>query len=146
MYKSYFQVASMVVLSLLVLLVYQYRAHAEEVDPTPAPTPAEGTVQVQDQQLVGIQETLDAILEQLAEEPAEDAPAAEVPDYSGQLTRIESTLSKVEQNTQPSTPETAQSAFEKPFAEYSVVEVLVLLFVVGVVAVAFFKFAWKGWF
>lgn len=146
MYKYYVQIGALFLVLLGTLVAFQTNAFADEVEQTEPSAPVDSTVQVHDAQLESIQATLDAILEQLTAEPSTDEQALDSPDYTAQLSEIENTLSKVEQNTQPATPETAQSAFEKPFSEYSVVEVLVLLLVVGVVAVAFCKFAWKGCF
>lgn len=145
MFKYYIQIAALFLVLLGTLVAFQTRAFADEAEPA-EPAPVVDAVQVHDTQLESIQATLDAILEQLTVEPSTDEQTPDSPDYTAQLSEIENTLSKVEQNTQPATPETAQSAFEKPFAEYSVVEVLALLLVVGVVAVMFLKFAWKGWF
>lgn len=68
-----------------------------------------------------------------------EAPAEEVPavDYTAKLDALQTTLNTIQQNTQPATPETAQSAFEKPFEDYSVSEViltiLAIMFVFAIV-------------
>ena len=68
-----------------------------------------------------------------------EAPAEEVPvvDYTAKLDALQTALNTIQQNTQPATPETAQSAFEKPFESYSVSEViltiLAIMFVFAIV-------------
>lgn len=146
MYKYYVQIGALFLVLLGTLVAFQTNAFAEEAEQT-EPVPTLDTVQVHDAQLESIQATLDAILEQLTAEPSTDEQAPGSPDYTAQLSEIENTLSKVEQNTQPATPETAQNAFEKPFEEYNVQEVVsVVLF--SVVIVVFLcvlvKYALRG--
>lgn len=133
MYKYYVQIGAFFLVLLGTLVAFQTNAFAEEAEQT-EPVPTVDAVQVHDAQLESIQATLDAILEQLTAEPSTDEQAPGSPDYTAQLSEIENTLSKVEQNTQPATPETAQNAFEKPFEEYTVQEVVsVVLFSVVIV-------------
>lgn len=146
MYKYYVQIGALFLVLLGTLVAFQTNAFAEEAEQT-EPVPTLDAVQVHDAQLESIQATLDAILEQLTAEPSTDEQAPGSPDYTAQLSEIENTLSKVEQNTQPATPETAQNAFEKPFEEYNVQEVVsVVLF--SVVIVVFLcvlvKYALRG--
>ena len=146
MYKYYVQIGALFLVLLGTLVAFQTNAFAEEAEQT-EPASAVDAVQVYDAQLESIQATLDAILEQLTAEPSTDEQAPGSPDYTAQLSEIENTLSKVEQNTQPATPETAQNAFEKPFEEYTVQEVVsVVLF--SVVIVVFLcvlvKYALRG--
>lgn len=146
MYKYYVQIGALFLVLLGTLVAFQTNAFAEEAEQT-EPASAVDAVQVYDAQLESIQATLDAILEQLTAEPSTDEQAPDSPDYTAQLSEIENTLSKVEQNTQPATPETAQNAFEKPFEEYTVQEVVsVVLF--SVVIVVFLcvlvKYALRG--
>lgn len=146
MYKYYVQIGALFLVLLGTLVAFQTNAFAEEAEQT-EPASAVDAVQVYDAQLESIQATLDAILEQLTAEPSMDEQAPDSPDYTAQLFEIENTLSKVEQNTQPATPETAQNAFEKPFEEYTVQEVVsVVLF--SVVIVVFLcvlvKYALRG--
>lgn len=146
MYKYYVQIGALFLVLLGTLVAFQTNAFAEEAEQTVS-VPTLDAVQVHDAQLESIQATLDAILEQLTAEPSTDEQAPGSPDYTAQLSEIENTLSKVEQNTQPATPETAQNAFEKPFEEYTVQEVVsVVLF--SVVIVVFLcvlvKYALRG--
>ena len=107
----------------------------------PAPA-ADSTVSVHDDavsaKLDAMQETLDSIATALA--PAEDAEnqleAASEPtpapvDYSAQLETITAQLADLQKAVQPATPESAEPAFQKPFNEYSVSEVLLLVLVAG---------------
>lgn len=111
-------------------------AHAE----TP-PVSEPATVLVNDPavsaKLDNLQQTLDVIAAALAPQEDEDAepePTPEpAPDYTAQLTKIESALAKIDENTTPVTPETPVPAFDKPFEEYSTTEVLLLC--IGVVIV-----------
>lgn len=146
MYKYYVQIGAIFLVLLGTLVAFQTNAFAEEAEQT-EPAPTVDAVQVYDAQLESIQATLDAILEHLTAEPSTDEQTPDSPDYTAQLSEIENTLSKVEQNTQPATPETAQNAFEKPFEEYTVQEVVsVVLF--SVVIVVFLcvlvKYALRG--
>lgn len=146
MYKYYVQIGALFLVLLGTLVAFQTNAFAEESEQT-EPASVVDVVQVYDAQLESIQATLDAILEQLTVEPSTDEQTPDSPDYTAQLSEIENTLSKVEQNTQPATPETAQNAFEKPFEEYTVQEVVsVVLF--SVVIVVFLcvlvKYALRG--
>lgn len=146
MYKYYVQIGALFLVLLGTLVAFQTNAFAEEAEQT-EPASAVDAVQVYDAQLESIQATLDAILEHLTAEPSRDEQTPDSPDYTAQLSEIENTLSKVEQNTQPATPETAQNAFEKPFEEYTVQEVVsVVLF--SVVIVVFLcvlvKYALRG--
>lgn len=128
MYKYYMQIGAIFLVFLGVLLAFRTNVLAEEVEQIESSEFVDSTVQVYDAQLEGIQATLDAILECLTAEPTEEGQTSDSPDYTAQLSEIENTLSKVEQNTQPSTPETAQNAFEKPFEEYTVQEVVSVVF------------------
>ena len=147
MYKYYVQIGALFLVLLGTLVAFQTNAFADEVEQTEPSAPVDSTVQVHDAQLESIQATLDAILEQLTAEPSTDEQAPDSPDYTAQLSEIENTLSKVEQNTQPATPETAQNAFEKPFEEYTVQEVVsVVLFSVVIVVFLYVlvKYALRG--
>lgn len=146
MYKYYVQIGALFLVLLGTLVAFQTNAFAEEAEQT-EPASAVDAVQVYDAQLESIQATLDAILEQLTAEPSTDEQAPDSPDYTAQLSEIENTLSKVEQNTQPATPETAQNAFEKPFEEYNVQEIVsVVLFSVAIVVFlcVLVKYALRG--
>lgn len=110
-------------------------AHAEDPVVT---DPAPGVVYVNDMELYSrlevMQQTLDRIAVAMEDtEPEETSTPETAPDYSEQLGKIDSTLSKIEINTAPATPETPVSAFDKPFTEYTTTEALLLC--LGVVAV-----------
>lgn len=105
----------------------------------PAPA-ADSTVSVHDDtvsaKLDAMQETLDNIAIALA--PVEDTenqieaetePTPAPVDYSAQLETITAQLAELQQAVQTATPETAEPAFQKPFNDYSVSEVLLLVLV-----------------
>ncbi len=119
------------------------RAFAEEVIPSDDSSVTEPTIDSGD--LAGIQSSLDKIIEILSpsEELPEETPA---PDYTEQLQQIETTLSNIEQNTQPEEPVPVVSAFAKPFEEYSVLETLVLLLLLVISVYGFIKIFVKGWY
>lgn len=104
----------------------------EEIEYNPE-TVSSGSVEVYspdvNARLDAMQETLDAIAAALVpQEVTEEQPVSPDP-YSVQLETIENTLSKIQEQMAPATPETAEPvlAFEKPFAEYSTSEVLLLV-------------------
>ena len=114
---------------------FAYGALAEDVEDSEylPETVSSGAVEVYspdvNARLDAIQETLDTIVAALApQEVTEEQPLTPDP-YSVQLETIENTLSKIQEQTAPATPETAEPvlAFEKPFAEYSISEVLLLV-------------------
>lgn len=135
--KSYNDLVFSVFLVLVVILSFPFSlgAFAEDVDDSEyiPETVSSGSVEVYspdvNARLDAMQETLDAIAAALApQEVSEEQPVNSDP-YSVQLETIENTLSKIQEQTAPATPETAEPvlAFEKPFAEYSTSEVLLLV-------------------
>ena len=60
---------------------------------------------------------------------AETEPTPAPVDYSAQLETITAQLAELQQAVQTATPETAEPAFQKPFNDYSVSEVLLLVLV-----------------
>lgn len=145
-----------VVILLLVLLsaVFTLNIHAEEYTP-PAEESAQEepheTVQVQGVQtydptlyekLDALQESLNTLIDLMtpAETGTEDAQSDDlVQDYTAQLETISGQLVDLRTAAEMATAETAQpAAFEKPFADYSVEEVLLLVLaavVVGAIVV-----------
>lgn len=135
--KSYNDLVFSVFLVLVVILSVPFSlgAFAEDVDDSEyiPETVSSGSVEVYspdvNARLDAMQETLDSIAAALApQEITEEQPLT--PDsYSVQLETIENTLSKIQEQTAPATPETADSvlAFDKPFTEYSISEVLLLV-------------------
>ena len=103
-------------------------------EPTPAPVPV--TINPDDlaQALAQAMATSEPDPDATEEPPAE--PAA---DYNERLSNIETTLSIIAENTQPATPETAFSAFEKPFDDYSPVEVIMCIGLVVLLAYVVIK-------
>lgn len=144
------------VILLLVLLsaVFSLNTQAEEYTP-PAEESAQEepheTVQVQGVQtydptlyekLDTLQESLNTLIDLMtpAETGTEDAQSGElVQDYTAQLETISGQLVDLRTAAEMATAETAQpAAFEKPFADYSVEEVLLLVLaavVVGAIVV-----------
>ena len=136
------------VILLLVLLsaVFTLNTHAEEYTP-PAEESAQEepheTVQVQGVQTYDpLQESLKTLIDLMtpAETGTEDAQSGElVQDYTAQLETISGQLVDLRTAAEMATAETAQpAAFEKPFADYSVEEVLLLVLaavVVGAIVV-----------
>lgn len=144
------------VILLLVLLsaVFTLNTHAGEYTP-PAEESAQEepheTVQVQGVQtydptlyekLDTLQESLNTLIDLMtpAETGTEDAQSGElVQDYTAQLETISGQLVDLRTAAEMATAETAQpAAFEKPFADYSVEEVLLLVLaavVVGAIVV-----------
>ena len=141
------------VILLLVLLsaVFTLNTHAEEYTP-PAEESAQEepheTVQVQGVQTYDptlyetLQESLNTLIDLMtpAETGTEDAQSGErVQDYTAQLETISGQLVDLRAAAEMATAETAQpAAFEKPFADYSVEEVLLLVLaavVVGAIVV-----------
>ena len=144
------------VILLLVLLsaAFTLNTHAEEYTP-PAEESAQEepheTVQVQGVQtydptlyekLDTLQESLNTLIDIMtpAETGTEDAQSGEmVQDYTAQLETISGQLVDLRTAAEMATSETAQpAAFEKPFADYSVEEVLLLVLaavVVGAIVV-----------
>lgn len=145
------------VILLLVLLsaVFTLNTHAEEYTTSPAEESAQEepheTVQVQGVQtydptlyekLDTLQESLNTLIDLMtpAETGTEDAQSGElVQDYTAQLETISGQLVDLRTAAEMATAETAQpAAFEKPFADYSVEEVLLLVLaavVVGAIVV-----------
>lgn len=149
-----------VVILLLVLLsaVFTLNTHAEEYTPPPEESAQEEpheTVQVQGVQtydptlyekLDTLQESLNTLIDLMtpAETGTEDAQSGElVQDYTAQLETISGQLVDLRTAAEMATAETAQpAAFEKPFADYSVEEVLLLVLaavVVGAIVVGFVR-------
>lgn len=148
------------VILLLVLLsaVFTLNTHAEGYTP-PAEESAQEepheTVQVQGVQtydptlyekLDTLQESLNTLIDLMtpAETGTEDAQSGElVQDYTAQLETISGQLVDLRTAAEMATAETAQpAAFEKPFADYSVEEVLLLVLaavVVGAIVVGFVR-------
>lgn len=148
------------VILLLVLLsaVFTLNTRAEEYTP-PAEESAQEeqheTVQVQGVQtydptlyekLDTLQESLNTLIDLMtpAETGTEDAQSGKlVQDYTAQLETISGQLVDLRTAAEMATAETAQpAAFEKPFADYSVEEVLLLVLaavVVGAVVVGFVR-------
>lgn len=148
------------VILLLVLLcaVFTLNTHAEEYT-QPAEESAQEepheTVQVQGVQtydptlyekLDTLQESLNTLIDIMtpAETGTEDAQSGElVQDYTAQLETISGQLVDLRTAAEMATAETAQpAAFEKPFADYSVEEVLLLVLaavVVGAIVVGFVR-------
>lgn len=135
--KSYNDLVFSVFLVFVVILSVPFSlgAYAEDVQDSEyiPETVSSGAVEVYspdvNARLDAMQETLDAIAAALApQEVSEEQPVNSDP-YSVQLETIENTLSKIQEQTAPATPETAEPvlAFEKPFAEYSTSEVLLLV-------------------
>lgn len=135
--KSYNDLVFSVFLVLVVILSVPFSlgAFAEDVDGSEY-TPeivSSGSVEVYspdvNARLDAMQETLDAIVAALAPQELTEEQSANSNPYSVQLETIENTLSKIQEQTAPATPETAEPvlAFEKPFAEYSTSEVLLLV-------------------
>lgn len=79
--------------------------------------------------LDAMQATLDAIAAALVPQEVTEEQPVNPNLYSAQLETIENTLSKIQEQTAPATPETADSVlpFDKPFTEYSISEVLLLV-------------------
>lgn len=144
------------VILLLVLLsaVFSLNTHAEEYTPPSEESAQEEpheTVQVQGVQtydptlyekLDTLQESLNTLIDLMtpAETGTEDAQSGElVQDYTAQLETISGQLVDLRTAAEMATAETAQpAAFEKPFADYSVEEVLLLVLaavVVGAIVV-----------
>lgn len=128
-------VAAIFVLVVVLCFTFAHGAFAEDVEESEynPETVSSGSVEVYspdvNARLDAMQETLDAIAAALApQEVTEEQPVNPDP-YSVQLETIENTLSKIQEQTAPATPETAEPvlAFEKPFAEYSTSEVLLLV-------------------
>lgn len=101
-------------------------------------------VQVADPALYAKLDTLQETLNQLVDaltpaEAAEDAETEDAavdptPDYTAQLSTISAQLGDLQAAAEMETAETAQpAAFEKPFSEYSVEEVLLLVLAAVVV-------------
>ncbi|WP_443736989.1 hypothetical protein [Treponema sp.] len=138
--------------------LFTLRASAEEYTP-PAEESAQEepheTVQVQGVQtydptlyekLDTLQESLNTLIDLMtpAETGTEDAQSGElVQDYTAQLETISGQLVDLRTAAEMATAETAQpAAFEKPFADYSVEEVLLLVLaavVVGAIVVGFVR-------
>lgn len=144
------------VILLLVLLsvVFTLNTHAEDYTPPTEESAQEEpheTVQVQGVQtydptlyekLDTLQESLNTLIDLMtpAETGTEDAQSGErVQDYTAQLETISGQLVDLRTAAEMATAETAQpAAFEKPFADYSVEEVLLLVLaavVVGAIVV-----------
>lgn len=135
--KSFNDLAFSVLLVLVVIfsVPFSLGAFAEDVDDSEyiPETVSSSSVEVYspdvNARLDAMQETLDAIAAALApQEVTEEQPLTPDP-YSVQLETIENTLSKIQEQIAPATPETADSvlAFDKPFTEYSISEVLLLV-------------------
>lgn len=87
-----------------------------------------------------LQDTLDKLVDALAPADAdadadtEDSAVDPAPDYTAQLSTISAQLGDLQAAAEMETAETAQpAAFEKPFSEYSVEEVLLLVLAAVVV-------------
>lgn len=113
-------------LALLLLLgTLPLATHAATVSPPPDSVPVYDTVL--SDQLAQMQATLDSIAAALAGDAA-------APDYSGQLSEIEATLSTIQENTAPSPtpdptpePEEQPTVWQTPFEEYTLSETLLLI-------------------
>lgn len=148
------------VILLLVLLsaAFTLNTHAEEYTPPAVESAQEEpheTVQVQGVQtydptlyekLDTLQESLNTLIDLMtpAETGTEDAQSGElVQDYTAQLETISGQLVDLRTAAEMATAETAQpAAFEKPFEDYSVEEVLLLVLaavVVGAIVVGFVR-------
>lgn len=141
--KPHFALPALLAL-LLLLGTLPLAAHASTVSPSPDSVPVYDTVL--SDQLAQMQATLDSIAAALAGDAA-------APDYSGQLSEIEATLSTIQENTAPSpTPdqmpelEEQLTVWQTPFEEYTLSETL-LLILTGViftgVVLALFLYARK---
>ena len=139
--SQYISVGAFLILLCILFGAFALDAKAEETEQYETAS-GSGSVEVYspdvNARLDAMQETLDAIAAALApHEVIEEQPVNPDP-YSGQLETIENTLSKIQEQTAPATPETAEPvlAFEKPFVEYSTSEVLLLV----VIVLGFFAF------
>lgn len=168
MKDNFDKICGIIILLLIALsTLFTIRASAEEyTDPAAAVESSEGSaqadpdetheviqvqgVQTYDPQLYErldkMQESIDALTAALtpaevAQSADEESPAQDpVPDYTSQLSGISSQLEIL---SQQATAETAEpAAFEKPFEDYSVTEVLLLLLaaaVVGAIVIGFIR-------
>lgn len=144
--------AAILLLLCLLVGVMALDAKAEEYTEAPtqqeeqAPIDTSGYVQVADPALYAkldsLQDTLNKLVDTLTSaESVDDAEAVELtPDYTAQLSTISGQLERLQSVVEMETAETAQpAAFEKPFSEYSVDEVLLLVLaavVVGAIVLA----------
>jgi len=133
-----------VLLVLLIFGIFAMDAHAVSIpEPDKDPDSPSTTVTVTAPDLSAkldiLQESLNAIVDLLT--PSEDEPeATPAPDYTEQLSQIETTLSSIESTVIQSTVETAEPpVFEKPFDEYTTTETL-LLILSGFALIAFFLY------
>ncbi len=135
--SSYVFLALALCIMLACLSCLTLAAHAEDYVPVSEPVSVLVTDPDVSSRLDAMQQTLDAIAAALGPEEEEDAEPeptpSPAPDYTDQLDKIESVLTKIDENTTPATPEPPVSALEKPFEEYTTSEVLLLC--IGVVIV-----------
>lgn len=135
--KSYNDLAFFVFLVFVVIfsVPFSLGAFAEDVQDVEfiPETVSSGSVEVYspdiNARLDSMQETLDAIAAALVPQEVTEEQSVNSNPYSVQLETIENTLSKIQEQTAPATPETAEPvlAFDKPFTEYSISEVLLLV-------------------
>lgn len=131
---------------------FGFRVFAEEPPADAAPPVDSSAVTVTAPELAAkldaLQTTLDEIAAALAlaedEQPPIEQPPA--PDYTNQLSSIETTLSKIQTAAEQATAETAQPlAFDKPFNEYTPTEGL-LLCCLGALVLLLFAYIVRQWF
>lgn len=150
MNKYVVQVAA-VILVFFALCLFTIAGHAEEPVEIPAELetveetpPPESSVQVYDPALYERLDDMQTVLEDISASLAEGGKTDEqavAPDYSGQLDKIESTLSKIQKSAEMATAETAEpAALEKPFEDYTTVETLALIGLVLFIVVLFVWF------
>lgn len=144
---------AIILLLLLLSATFALDTHAEEYTPPAEVIEPTGDTQEETHEVIQVQgvqtydpqlyEKLDALQESvntLVEvlTPAEDAPEVQAADpaqdYTAQLNTISNQLVDLRAAAEMATAETAQpAAFEKPFADYSVTEVLLLVLAAVVV-------------